>query len=318
MPQKKPFISEHDTFLSFLASVRPRRPLSHEKHMQLIARIKQASLAERKAPRLHNILVHNNMGLVINELRRWHNGIVQAGATSGDAFNLACEGLIRAAQKFEPERGLKFSTYAMTWIRSGIRVAIREAVGLGRMPHNAQQARRDINRFAGRYLAQHGHWPTAEEVRAATELTEQMVTTFFGKDCGDVSLSKLVRASNDDVRTMGDMLADVAANDVGDEDTDDEQLARTRKLRELCRTCLDDRQRLILKCRFELDMSLEETALELAKLHKKGRVVSRERVRQLQVKALRKLYLMMTGGRRIPKGQRFLHRSEKRNLPSAA
>ncbi len=232
--------------------------------------------ARRAVARAKSDLVEANLRLVVTIARQYQRfdvpllDLVQEG-------NL---GLIRAADRFEYRRGHRFSTYAGWWIKQAIRRAL---LGQGkpiRMPAHLAETRSQVVRARRELVQEHGRDPTPEEIAERSGLTVEKVRVI-----GELALEPLsldAPMSDDGDACFGDMLA-------GDSPQADDELAR-RRLTEATRELLDSlpaREREVLMRRYGLEGDEDETLEEIGQSFS----VSRERIRQIEAKALEKLRL---------------------------
>ena len=232
--------------------------------------------ARRAVARAKSDLVEANLRLVVTIARQYQRfdvpllDLVQEG-------NL---GLIRAADRFEYRRGHRFSTYAGWWIKQAIRRAL---LGQGkpiRMPAHLAETRSQVVRARRELVQEHGRDPTPEEIAERSGLTVEKVRVI-----GELALEPLsldAPMSDDGDASFGDMLA-------GDTPMADDELAR-RRLTEATRELLDSlpaREREVLMRRYGLEGDEDETLEEIGQSFS----VSRERIRQIEAKALEKLRL---------------------------
>ena len=188
-------------------------------------------------------------------------------------------GLMKAAEKFEPDRGFKFSTYATWWIRQSITRAIADQGRTIRIPVHLVEHINRVRKTAGELLRKNGREPTAEEIAVRLEMEPDRVRELLQLAQEPVSLETPVGEEED--AHLEDFIQDEEAGVPVDEAG--RQLLR-RELMSVLKS-LTPREERVITLRFGLDDGRPRTLEELGKEFN----VTRERIRQIEAKALRKL-----------------------------
>jgi RNA polymerase primary sigma factor len=252
----------------FLAEIGRHRLLSVAEEVRLAERVERGDLAAKKQ------MINANLRLVVSIAKRYR----RLGVPFLDLIQEGTLGLNRAVEKFDWRRRYKFSTYAHWWIRQAVERTIANQARTIRLPVHVIERRQKLARAARTLAPALGREPSLEELAEATGLPLGHVRQALGCAEASVSLNQAVGA--DGATELADFLADPAAGDPVEEA--ERSLLRQTVQRRLER--LPERERLIVERRFGLQgepQTLETVGRELG--------LTRERVRQLEVQALKQL-----------------------------
>jgi len=235
--------------------------------------------AAREVAEARNCFVQANLGLVLHVANRYRS----RSLSYSDFVQEGMLGLIKAVDRFDHRRGLRFSTYGTWWIRHAMGRALADKDRLVRVPVHMQEARQRLATLHRSLGAELGREPSREELAAASEIpTEKIDRILESAAAFDVSLDAPV--GNDEDRSLADIFLDP-----GETAADPEQVLELQGLAGEVRRCMERLspiEREVLQRRFGLDGGDDEQTLrEIASDHG----LSRERIRQIESNALGKL-----------------------------
>lgn len=261
--------SAEDSIAVFLKEIGRYNLLSASEEIELSRACRNGSIAAKRK------LIQANLRLVVSIAKRFRN----RGMAFQDLIQEGSLGLIRAVEKFDPERGYKLSTYATWWIRQSIMRALSDKSRSIRLPvhmHEAVSRVRKVVRLLGE---EEGQKPSLEAIAKAAGLTAAKIQQLLTAEKQVVSLDAMVYEDGD--TRFSDLISD-------DEAEKPEDAASERLLAQKVKRTLDKlmpNERNVLMMRFGLGhsvpLTLEETGQNLG--------VSRERVRQIELNAIKKL-----------------------------
>mgnify|MGYP002414118524 CR=1 FL=1 len=265
-------IDPDDGIPSYLGRLTQAPLLSAQQEEELTRRVQNGDAEARQR------LIECNMRLVINIARSYRckavplEDLIQEGAI----------GLMQAAERFDPSRGFRFSTYATHWIRQAIGRAIDSKSKAIRVPAHVNQALRRIERERTRLLHELGYEPSLDTLAAALGLTTRKLVSIMHSsqdllsldmsvgDSGGATLGGLIRDERVTSDPESKLLSDVVSDELRDALSE-----------------LNDREQRVMRMRLSLDDGRSQPVLqeEVAREMK----LSRERVRQIEIQAIKKL-----------------------------
>lgn len=275
----KPYCNELRRYANDIRRAQRKIVMLEQIHNLSIDEIKElnrnVSIGEAKARRAKKEMVEANLRLVISIAKKYTN----RGLQFLDLIQEGNIGLMKAVDKFEYQRGYKFSTYATWWIRQAITRSIADQARTIRIPVHMIETINKMNRISRQILQETGSEPSPEDLAIKMEMPEDKIRKVLKIAKEPISMETPI--GDDEDSHLGDFIEDTKSQAPTES-------AITNGLGEATNEVLEgltERESKVLRMRFGIGMNTDHTLEEVGKQFD----VTRERIRQIEAKALRKL-----------------------------
>ncbi len=279
--------ASEDSVKMYLQQIGRVKLLTAEEEVELAKRIAEGDeLAKQK-------LVQANLRLVVSIAKKY----VGRGLSFLDLIQEGNLGLIRAAEKFDYRRGFKFSTYATWWIQQSITRGIADKSRTIRLPVHMIETIGKLKKVTGELTRELGRTPTKEELAQRTGISISKLRLVLKATQSTISLETPLH-TKEEASKIGDFLVDETIESPDTRVSNESLISELQKILETLRP----RERDVLQLRFGLSDGHKRTLEEIGQLFG----VSRERVRQIETRALNKLRKMCRNNRNIRSLKNYL------------
>jgi RNA polymerase primary sigma factor len=243
----------------------------------------------RSGSRARDRMITGNLRLVVTIARKYSKSVRIGTLSFDDLIQEGMTGLIRAVEKFDTERGYKFSTYAYWWIRQGITRAIDYTASSIRLPVHVRELVNKLRMLTHRYEQEKGRPPTISEIMEELDITDDRLTEIL-------EAARPIASLHSETSEDGGMMIDLITSDRPDAlmALIEQQEGVNSVINAMIH--LSERQADVLRYHYGLDGQETKTLTEIGRIiGAGGDAVSRERVRQIKQAAILKLQAMTLG-----------------------
>ena len=268
------FAEDEETDNLYLSSIIDKKPLSKSREQFLVKRIKEGTLRESERARVK--LVESNLQLVVQIAKKYDN----TGLSLCDLIQEGNIGLLKAIEKFDYKKGVRFSVFAFLWIRHFITTAIAENGRIFKVPVNMVDTINKFSDIRDNIIIHKGEEPSAEELAQIMDITYENAAELLQIITKPLSLEMPVDFHNDEYNTLSDFVEDTDL-------TPCEQVVVNVKKEKLYAELdkLPTREKEVIYMRYGLPDGVCKSLEEVGKYFN----VTRERIRQIEAKVLKKL-----------------------------
>ena len=262
--------NDHSAFRLYVREVGQSRLITPQEERELARRIKKGDAEAREE------MIKANLRLVV-KIARDYEGL---GVPLLDLISEGNIGLMKAVERFDPDKGAKFSTYGSFWIKQAIRRALDNQAKTIRLPSHVVERLGILQRAARKLTEELGREPSDEELAAETGLSERKVKQYRQASASPTSLDAPVGDPSD-----SNQIADIVADEKATLPSDELSASMDLDLMNELLGSLNEREVSILRRRYGLDGEQEKTLEQIGDDYG----LTRERIRQIENAALKKL-----------------------------